>query len=197
MDALDRLADAAAPLLARVDEIVEHAGAPGHHPVWTELRRVRLLPGDAVAAVTALRPDTVAASIPSLRTARETLAEVALDLPGPGPWDGPAADAYDDHRHRLADHVDDLSARAAATADLGDALASWMRTARDDVATTLADILSTATMPTAATVPAELLPPADVDAAAELATRVLRTVGDAFDAAEPLLDRTAHLADAP
>jgi hypothetical protein len=195
MDALDRIIGVAGPLLARVDEIVEYAGAPEHHPVWTELRRVRLLPGDAVDAVAALRPEAV--DEPALRSARESLAEVAAALPAAAGWDGPAADAYRAHRDGLAAQVDDLAARAVATAELGAEMADWMRDARRDVAAVLADVLASAasvTLPATGAGPVELLPPAQLDAAAQVATIVLRTVGDAFAAAEPILDRSAELA---
>lgn len=198
MDGLDQVLGAAGPLLARIDEIVEYAGAPEHHPVWTELRRVRLLPGDAVEAVAALRPESVRASVPTLRSSRETLADVSASLPGPGPWGGAAADAYDARRGQLAAHLDDLAGRAGATAELGTDLAEWMRGARRDVAAVLAEVLSSAesvALPVEAAGPAELLPPAQVGAAADVATLVLRTVGDAFAAAEPLFDRCEDLTD--
>ncbi len=204
MDALDRIIGVAGPLLARIDEIVEYAGAPEHHPVWTELRRVRLLPGDAVDAVAALRPEAV--DEPALRSARDSLAEVATALPAAAGWDGPAADAYRAHRDGLAAQVEDLAARAVATAELGAEMADWMRAARRDVAAVLADVLSSGasvtmlssgasvTVPAARGGPVELLPPAQVDAAAQVAVVVLRTVGDAFAAAGPILDRSAELA---
>jgi hypothetical protein len=195
MDALDRIIGVAGPLLARIDEIVEYAGAPEHHPVWTELRRVRLLPGDAVDAVAALRPEAV--DEPALRSARDSLAEVATALPAAAGWDGPAADAYRAHRDGLAAQVEDLAARAVATAELGAEMADWMRAARRDVAAVLADVLSSGasvTVPAAGGGPVELLPPAQVDAAAQVAVVVLRTVGDAFAAAGPILDRSAELA---
>ncbi|GAA0793804.1 hypothetical protein [Spirilliplanes yamanashiensis] len=196
MDTLDRIAPAAGPLLARVDEIVEYAGAPAGHPLWTQLRRVRLLPGDAVEAVAALRPDDIAAAAGPLRATRDTLADVASTLPAPGAWAGTAADAYATGRRALSTHVDALAGRAATTADLGDDLAEWMRGTRRAVAAVLADVLASAesaALPLTGAGPAELLPPDQHGAAAEVATRVLRTVADAFAAAEPLLDRTTTL----
>ena len=44
MDALDEVMDTAGPLLRRVDELLSGLGAPPDHEVWTEMRRVRLLP---------------------------------------------------------------------------------------------------------------------------------------------------------
>ena len=58
-DRLDTLLDTVGPLLRRVDDVLSTGGAPPEHPVWREIRRVRLLPWDAVLAVAALRPDVM------------------------------------------------------------------------------------------------------------------------------------------
>jgi hypothetical protein len=149
--------------------------------------------------VATLRPDAVLTSLPALRTARETLSDVASALPHPDSWAGPAAEAYEARRAGLATHVDELAGRAAATAEFGADLAEWMRTTRREVAATLADVLSSAesvTLPVHGGGPVELLPAAQLGAAADMATLVLRTIGDAFAAAGPLLDQSVGLADA-
>jgi hypothetical protein len=64
MDLLDGVVAAADPLLRRVDQVLSTTGAPPDHPVWASLRLVRLLPGDAVQAVAALRPADLAEAAP-------------------------------------------------------------------------------------------------------------------------------------
>ena len=145
MDRLDHVLDTAGPLLRRVDEVLIAAGAPAGHDVWTQLRRVRLLPADAVDGVAALRPDVLAGAAPELRSHGRAYATVAASLPPPGDWTGEAADAYDALRRRLAGHLDSgpgsLAERLDATADLGDALTDWMRSCRGELALTLAEVL--------------------------------------------------------
>ena len=67
MDRLDGLLHTARPLLSKVDEMLSSAGAPADHRVWDELRRVRLLPGDAARAIAALRPSALGDAGPELR----------------------------------------------------------------------------------------------------------------------------------
>jgi hypothetical protein len=190
MDRLDELLDAAGPLLRRVDDILARAGAPADHRVWTELRRVRLLPTDAARSVAALRPGDLAGAGPQLRAHAGAYGTVAAGLPGPGDWSGAAADAYDDARRRIASRLsgeaDSLDERLAASADLAEALADWMRSARADLARALAAALGSAEAVTLSAAPD---PPGrpQVLAAAETAAHVLRTVADACDRAEDLL----------
>jgi hypothetical protein len=102
MDRLDEVLAEAGPLLRRVDEVLAAGGAPAEHAVWPELRRVRLLPGDAAAAVAELRPAAVADVVPELRAGARACVEAAAGLPEPGDWTGEAAEAYDDMRRRAA-----------------------------------------------------------------------------------------------
>jgi hypothetical protein len=193
MDSLDQIADTAGPLLRRVDELLTVAGAPADHRVWAELRRVRLLPGDAVQAVTALRSAELADAVPELRADARAYAAIAESLPAPAGWTGDAADAYDASRRRAADHLSgspsSLDERLEATADLGDALAEWMTQARSDLAVVLAQVLaSTEALEVSIGGAGEVL------AAAEVAERILGTVADSYELATDLLHGSAELA---
>lgn len=201
MDRLDDLVGLADLLLVRVDDVLASVGAPPGHPVWTQLRRVRLLPADAVRAVAGLRPDALADAAPLLRHQARQYADIASSLPAAGHWTGDAADAYDAGRRRMVEHLSadpaSLAERLEASADLGAALLDWMWQTRSALAGTLADVLSCAeaVLLTADTE----VGPASRDAAAaaaEIGAQLLRTVADAYDAAEDLLDGSAELTDA-
>src|SRR3954469_9009136 len=105
MDRLDQALQAAGPLLRQVDEIISAMGAPADHRLWTEVRRVRVLPGDAVQAVAALRPAELSEAAPELRADARAYGRLAESLPGPGHWTGEAAEAYDAARLRTAEHL--------------------------------------------------------------------------------------------
>ena len=130
-DRLDGVLSTAAPLLKRVDRVLAATGAPPGHELWPSLRRVRLLPWDAVRTVAALRPHDLAGAAPELRADARTFAGTAGALPPAGGWTGDAAEAYDAARDRVARHLgggpDSLDERLEATADVSDALGEWMR----------------------------------------------------------------------
>jgi hypothetical protein len=199
MDRLDQALQTAGPLLRTVDEVISTVGAPADHRLWTELRRVRILPGDAVHAVAALRPAELSEAAPELRADAQAYAQLAESLPSAGGWTGEAAEAYDAARLRAAEHLsggpESLGGRLAATADLADALQEWMSLSRARLAVLLAEILTSAE---ALEMSGEtgLDPTADraVTAAAEVGARVLREVADSYDAAADLIRRTAELA---
>jgi hypothetical protein len=65
MDPFDRLAGPAGDLRRRVGESLAAGGAPEGHPIWPLLRRLRALPGEALAA---LRPAPYALSSGSTTT---------------------------------------------------------------------------------------------------------------------------------
>ncbi|AGL13984.1 hypothetical protein [Actinoplanes sp. N902-109] len=199
MDHLDRLLAEAGPLLHRVDAVLSAGGAPAAHPVWHQLRRVRLLPADAVRTVAALRPGDLTDAPTGVRAAARTCATVADSLPGPADWSGPAADAYDESRRALAGHLsgspDALEARLHATADLAESLLTWMRATRDQVAETLADVLVSTQAIALATDRTDSSSPTQQEAAANIATRTLQTIGDAYDQAADLLYRARPLRD--
>ncbi|BBH65732.1 hypothetical protein ACTI_24170 [Actinoplanes sp. OR16] len=198
MDNLDHLLDAASPLLAQVDHVLSTIGAPEGHPVWQELRRVRLLPGDAARAVGALDPEAILEAVPELRADADAYAAVADALPLPGAWEGEAAEAYEVKRHHTAAHLsggpDSLGHRVRATADLAGELAAWMARSRGDLAAILAATLISAEAVTLTTSsPAHLSPIEEARLAADLAAPLLRTVADGYDRGEFLIDEAAAL----
>ncbi|MEV6631382.1 hypothetical protein AB0M54_11590 [Actinoplanes sp. NPDC051470] len=202
-DRLDAVLETAAPLLKRVGEVLAAVGAPAGHEVWPALRRVRLLPWDAVQAVAALRPDDLADAGPELRLHARDYAGIAESLPPPGIWAGEAADAYEASRRRLAGHLsgDDagLDERLATTAALADDLAAWMSRARSDLASTLAGILTSAeALSLAARAHSTTIDPAaagEAEAAARVAVMVLDAVAETYDAAADLMAATEPLAE--
>jgi len=204
MDRLDDVLGTVAPLLKRADRVLASAGAPPDHEIWPALRRVRLLPWDAVQAVAALRPDDLTEAAPELRDDARSCADVADSLPRPGVWTGDAADAYEQARKRTAAHLsggaDSLDERLEATADLADALIGWMRETRGGLAAALAEVMTSAealslSLSGFADADAVADPPAawEVDAAADVATRVLETVADSYDVVRELIAGSAPL----
>jgi hypothetical protein len=198
MDRLDQVLDTATPLLRRVDEVLGVAGAPADHGLWQELRRVRLLPGDAAHAVAALRPAAFTDAVPELRADARACAEAAAALPGPDDWSGDAAEAYDDLRLRTAAHLsggdDSLDERLEATADLAQALTDWMAKTRHDLATTLALVLASGEALELAAPPTVPPESGQVLAAADVATRVLHAIAESYTDAVDLLHGSRPLA---
>ncbi|MDI6100573.1 hypothetical protein QLQ12_18345 [Actinoplanes sp. NEAU-A12] len=195
MDRLDELLTAGTPLLSRVDEVLSTIGAPGGHDVWRELRRIRLLPGDAARAVAALRPTAILEAGPELRADARAYADLADALPLAGDWSGEAADAYETARRSTAERLnggpDSLGRRMEATADLADALAGWMLRARGELTSTLAEVMLSAE---AITLLGGDHPPADsAAAAAAIGARLLHTIAGSYDEAEDLLADSAGL----
>jgi hypothetical protein len=200
MDRLDQVIQAAGPLLRRVDEVLSTVGAPPEHPVWAELRRVHLLPGDAAYAVAALRPAELTEAAPELRGDARAYAGIAESLPAPTGWTGDAADAYDNARRRAADHLsgslDSLDERLEATADLADALIEWMDQSRAELAAILAEILNSAeALDLSSDSAVDPAAGQEMRAAADIAARVLASVADSCDLATELLDGSADLAN--
>jgi hypothetical protein len=200
MDSLDRIVGSAGPLLRRVDEMLSAAGAPADHRVWAELRRVRLLPGDAVHAVVALRSEELAGAAPELRSDAQAYGELAKVLPASGSWSGTAAEAYDDARKRAADRLsgalDSLDERLEATADLADALVDWMGQTRGDLAGTLARVLtSSEAVALSSGHRLDVTAEPQIQAAAAVAERILQTVADSYELAADLLYSSAELAE--
>ncbi len=198
MDRLDDMLATAAPLLKRVDEVLSTTGAPADHEVWLSLRRVRLLPWDAVQAVAALRPGDLAEAEPELRADARSYLTIAESLPPPGEWSGDAAEAYDVARRHAAEQLsgglDSLDERLEATADLAAALTEWMRQARSDLAATLAEVLTSAEALSLITeTPVDPAAPRDARAAADVAVRVLETVADSYAAGLDLISGSADL----
>jgi uncharacterized protein YukE len=164
------------------------------------VRRVRLLPGDAVRAIAGLRATDLADASPELRADARACADIAAALPPPGTWTGDAAEAYDDARRRAAERLsggaESLDERLEATADLADALVGWIGEARAETAAMLAEVLiSTEAVELACAPVAEQASASEMRAAAAIAVRVLRTVADSYDQAAELLTGSASLAD--
>ncbi|KUL32302.1 hypothetical protein [Actinoplanes awajinensis] len=191
MDQLDRLLTVAEPLLSRVDQVLSAAGAPEGHQVWPELRRVRLLPGDAARSVGALRPAVVAEAVPELRAHARACADTADALPLATSWTGDAADAYEALRRRTAEQLNagpnSLSRRMTATADLADTLTDWMTHSRNALASALAEALTSAESLILTTPGATFPGVPETRAAADIAALLLRTIADRYDLAEDLL----------
>jgi hypothetical protein len=198
MDRLDRVLAAAAPLLRQVDDLLAAGGAPPDHRIWTELRRVRLLPGDAARSVAALRPEELLEAAPGLRADARAYGVLAASLPGPGVWTGAAAEAYDAARQRAAEHLcggeESLGARLEASADLADGLVAWMRGARAEVADALARALGSTEAVVLAEGAADPASSRELDAAAQVGALVLRAVADGCLTGADLLHDSAGLA---
>lgn len=184
MDALDRIVGAGLDLLSRVDSVLARFGAPEHHPVWPLLRRLGVLPGDAVGAVAALRPASLAGVGPDLRLLSREYAE--LPILRRLEWQGQAADAFGARWTAFSAHLtgetDSLASRLIDTARYAEAVADWADRTRLAVARTLAAVLTSAEAVTVIT-GTDLVPLA----AADIAARVLGAVADAYDEAEELL----------
>jgi uncharacterized protein YukE len=200
MDPLDDLLPTARPLLDRVDQMLTVAGAPADHRVWGELRRVRLLPGDAARAVASLQPAALGDAGPEIRAEAQACAEVAAGLPAPDQWSGAAAEAYDDVRQRMAAQLsggdESLDERLEATADLAEALRDWMEQTRNELARVLAEALGSSEA--AALASGGVTPPSDADivGAADVAASVLRVIADNYEYATDLIRGSAELATA-
>ncbi|MEV4637873.1 hypothetical protein AB0J80_11010 [Actinoplanes sp. NPDC049548] len=198
MDRLDQLLGAASPLLRRVDALLRAGGAPPDHGVWHQLRRVRLLPGDAARAVAALRPTDLRDAGPELRADARACALLAAHLPPPGEWSGAAADSYDQARQRTAERLSggetSLTERLEASADLAEALVDWMRTTRDGLAWILAELLGSTEAVVLASDTMDIASPREAGASADIAEKVLQAVADAYDEATDLLRRSTALA---
>lgn len=193
MDRLDELLAVASPLLARVDALLGERGAPADHEVWRQLRRVRLLPGDAARAVASLRPGEFDDAVGLLRADARACAEVAAGLPPAGDWSGEAAEAYGEVRGRVADRLsgdgESLDERLEASADLAQALIDWMARARGDLTVALARVLASGEA-------VALAAGDEPEAAAAVAAAVLRAIAESYVEADDLLQGSAELAEA-
>lgn len=142
MDPLARIAPPAAELLDRVDAVLARAGAPDGHPVWSLLRRLRTLPGEAIAAVATVTPAPLAATAD---TVRHLAGEYGRDaLPAGSDWRGAGAERFAARWHAMRAHQDGLAELLHATASYLGALESWLAESRMALARTLADVLASA-----------------------------------------------------
>jgi len=156
MDALARLAPVARPLLHDVDNALATLGAPAEHRVWGLLRRVGTTPADAVTFFVNLDPDR-------LRAARDALRDWAraygrATVPTNVPWEGSAAQFYAASatalsRHLHGDADESMASRLGANASYVDSVAEWVQRSRDQVARTLAQVLTSSQAVTVRSVP--------------------------------------------
>ncbi|MEV4760582.1 hypothetical protein AB0J86_36520 [Micromonospora sp. NPDC049559] len=195
MDPLDRLAGPGADLLRRVDDTLVAAGAPDDHRIWPLLRRLRALPGEAVAAVAALHPAPLAEAGGALRTRLPEYEDARAALAREVSWQGAGAEAYAAQRDALAAYLtagpESLAGRLSATAGYAAALGDWVTASRGALARTVAEVLGSAEAVALLPGAAEDGPASAAPAAAEIGARVLTTVAEAYDRAEALLARWA------
>ncbi|PZG07229.1 hypothetical protein C1I95_31330 [Micromonospora craterilacus] len=208
MDALDRLAEPGLDLLRRVDTLLA-AGAPEGHRVWPLLRRMEVLPGEALRNFLDLRSAPLAGAGHTVRRQVHGYDHACAALTDPVLWSGPAAASYGQSRATLLRHLDEgpesLVGRLEATASYADALADWVEGSRLAVARVLADVLGSAeavavAAATSVTRESSHSGPSSPGAAgaAEIAARVLAVLGVAYDGAETLLRQWApSLAESP
>ncbi|MDG4795374.1 hypothetical protein [Micromonospora sp. WMMD1082] len=208
MDALDRLAEPGLDLLRRVDTLLA-AGAPEGHRVWPLLRRMQVLPGDALGSFLDLRPAPLATAGHAVRRHVHGYDHACAALTDPVLWSGSAASAYGQSRSALLRHLDEgpesLVGRLEATAGYADALADWVEGSRLAVARALAEVVGSAeaVAVVAATSTGRMATDAGPSssggtAAAEIAVRVLAVLCVAYDGAETLLRQwSPSLAESP
>ncbi|MBX7269435.1 hypothetical protein KIF24_27765 [Micromonospora sp. Llam7] len=208
MDALDRLAEPGLDLLRRVDALLA-AGAPEGHRVWPLLRRMQVLPGDALRSFLDLRPAPLATAGHAVRRHVHGYDHACAALTDPVRWSGSAAMAYGQSRAALLRHLDEgpesLVGRLDATAGYADALADWVEGSRLAVARALAEVIGSAeavsvVAATSVTRAASVTGPASPGggSAAEIAARVLGVLCVAYDGAENLLRQwSPSLAESP
>jgi hypothetical protein len=186
MDALDRLAEPASDLLARVDDTLARAGAPAGHPVWPLVLRLRALPGAAAGAFAAARTAPLASASTVLRTLIREYEETGAALTVGTDWRGAGAEAFAGQWLAMRAHLDggaphDLVSRLRRTVSYVDALVDWLAQSRDAVARTLARVLASAE---AVSVWTESAP----EAAAEIAVDVLGALAEVHDRGAALRD---------
>jgi hypothetical protein len=183
-DVLDRLADPAGEMLARVDDTLMAHGLPAGHPIVDLLRRLGALPADAAHAISAQDPAPLRAAGSELRHHADGY-DVRLDT-APG-WEGPAADGYAAGRSAVQAHLAGSADRLRATAAYLDDVADWIDASRRALAYALADALGSEE--------AVRLRDRDVEAAATIGARILRAVDEAHEAGRDLARRWAGRLD--
>jgi hypothetical protein len=107
MDALDRLVEPAGALLRQVETTLATAGAPEDDPLWPLLRRMRVLPADAVAGVAGWRAEPLEGMLPGLRSLRERYEQAADAAPAWPVWEGAGAETYAARWAALRAHLAD------------------------------------------------------------------------------------------
>jgi hypothetical protein len=215
MDALDRLVEPAGALLRRVEATLAAAGAPEDDPLWPLLRRLRLLPADAVAGVAGWRAAPLEGMLPGLRSLRGRYEQVGDAVPAWPAWEGAGAEMYAVRwaalRAHLAEPADPgpprgpasvvppgaeagtLAGRLGATIRFTEETADWVARSRRALADALAEVLGCAEAVTVTAGDAGAGP-----AAARIATHVLGVVADLVDEGQHLHDTwRARLVELP
>ncbi|MBQ1027751.1 hypothetical protein [Micromonospora sp. C95] len=208
MDFLDRLAEPGLDLLERVDTLLA-AGAPEGHRVWPLLRRMQVLPGDALRGFLDLRPGPLATAGHAVRRHVHGYDHACAALTDPVLWSGSAATAYGQSRAALLRHLDEgpesLVGRLEATAGYADALADWVEGSRLAVARALAEAIGSAEAVAVVAITSVGRTTAGTGAtgsgavaAAEIGARVLAVLSVAYDGVETLLRQwSPSLAESP
>jgi hypothetical protein len=204
MDALARLNPVAAPLLRDVDEALGTLGAPPTHPVWRMLGHVGALPSDVVAFLAEWEPSRLRAAATTLRV--QAQAYTNSSIPAEPPWEGETAQRYAVTaaavREHLAGGAESMAARLGGLASYVDAVADWQQSLRDEMARTLATVLTSSQ---AVTLRAARRPraaetdglTAAVTAAADIGAAVLGVAQDAAAAGERLARGAGALDELP
>jgi hypothetical protein len=194
MDALTRIAPAGVELLDRVDTVLAHAGAPAGHPLWPLLRRLRTLPGEAVAAFATAMPAPLVATGDVVRGIAEAYGRDAL--PSGSEWRGAGAESFALRWRALSEHRDGLADRMRATGAFLGALESWLSESRMLLARTLATVLTSAEAVEVCAVSDSTTASAAVArAAAEIAVPVLESLDIVHERGERLLAEWAPRLD--
>ena len=214
MDALDRLVEPAGALLRQVEATLAAAGAPEDDPLWPLLRRLRVLPTDAVTGVAGWRAEPLEGMLPGLRSLRERYEQVGDAVPAWPAWEGAGAEMYAARWAALRAHLaapadpgpshgpasaappgaeaGTLAGRLSATIRFTEELADWVARSRRELANALAEVLGCAE---AVTVTAG---DAAGPAAARIATHVLGVAAGLVDEGQRLHDAwRARLVELP
>jgi hypothetical protein len=190
MDLLHRVLPAGVDLLDRAGTVLAAAGAPPDAPIWAPLRRLRILPVDAVDAVAGLDPGSIRAGAARLRSLRGEHATTATQLTGLAQtehWGGAGAESFAATTLAQSDHLGDgLAGRLEETAAFFDDVADWIVGARRGLAAALAEAVGSVEA-VALRADAQPVPdPATVQAAVAVSALVLEAVAAAYDRAEDL-----------
>ncbi|WBB47951.1 hypothetical protein O3597_22955 [Verrucosispora sp. WMMA2044] len=208
MDFLDRLAEPGLDLLERVDTLLA-TGAPEGHRVWPLLRRMQVLPGDALRGFLDLRPGPLATAGHAVRRHVHGYDHACAALTDAVLWSGSAATAYGQSRATLLRHLDEgpesLVGRLEATAGYADALADWVEGSRLAAARALAEAIGSAEAVAVVAATSDGRATAQTGrsgagavAAAEIGARVLAVLCVAYDGVETLLRQwSPSLAESP
>jgi hypothetical protein len=199
MDALERLSQVATGLLGQVDQALLAHGAPAGHPVWSLLREVGALPGEAVAELVELRADDWLDLTAALAAERDRHQQVLDTLHRPVRWEGLAGSAAAARSATLIRAAEEATDRLVRTGRGLDELLQWLAETRDGVARALAQVMSSidavqlvtgtnGAAPESSELPD---PAATARSAAEIAATMLGALADGWRAAQQLAQRQA------